>query len=101
MDDLSYNDFDDQDHDEEEEVETHVEEGQGEDPMHQLVKIYRQKMDHQPPPPRVPDTTRANAFKAFKSLKPPEFKRIADPFDARAWLKKMEKTFEIMGTEGA
>ena len=43
----------------------------------------------------------ANAFKAFKSLKPPEFQGTAYPVEARAWLKEMEKTFEIMGTEEA
>lgn len=34
---MSYNEFDDQEYDEEEDVETHMEEGQGEDPIHQLV----------------------------------------------------------------
>ncbi|XP_074374582.1 uncharacterized protein LOC141714991 [Apium graveolens] len=43
----------------------------------------------------------ANAFKSFKSVKPPEFHGVADPVQARAWLKEVEKTFERIGTEEA
>ncbi|KAL8147592.1 hypothetical protein AgCh_005058 [Apium graveolens] len=39
--------------------------------------------------------------RAFKSLKPPEFHKSADPVEARAWLKEMEKSFENLSTDGA
>ena len=38
----------------------------------------------------------ANSFKAFQALRPPVFKGTADPVEARAWLKEMEKSFEIL-----
>ena len=30
-------------------------------------------------------------------MKPPEFKGSADPVEANAWLKEMEKAFELVG----
>ena len=33
----------------------------------------------------------ANSFKAFQSLRPPEFKGTADPVEARSWLKECIK----------
>ncbi|XP_074342274.1 uncharacterized protein LOC141679762 [Apium graveolens] len=42
-----------------------------------------------------------NAFKSFKSVKPPEFHGVADLVQARAWLKEVEKTFERIDTEKA
>ena len=44
----------------------------------------------------VPNNAVASSFKAFQSLRPPEFKGTADPVEARAWLKEMEKSFEIL-----
>ena len=36
-------------------------------------------------------------FKQFQAVKPPEFKGSADPVEANAWLKEMEKAFELVG----
>ena len=36
-------------------------------------------------------------FKQFQAVKPPEFKGSVDPVDANAWLKEMEKAFELVG----
>ena len=70
--------------------------------MDDFMNLLRQNLDRQPPPPpRGPDNTTANAFKAFKALKPPEFQGTADPVEARTWLNEMEKSFEIMGTGDA
>lgn len=38
-------------------------------------------------------------IESFMSLDPPEFKGTTDPIKARAWLREMEKTFEIVGVE--
>ena len=35
-------------------------------------------------------------FKTFQSVKPPEFKGTTDPVEAKAWLKEMEKAFELV-----
>ncbi|KAL8097578.1 hypothetical protein AgCh_030635 [Apium graveolens] len=35
-------------------------------------------------------------FKQFQAVKPPEFKGSADPMEANAWLKEMEKGFELV-----
>lgn len=88
---------------EEEEYEETQSEGDTEgNQMNQFVRLLRQNLNRQPQaPPRGPNNAIANAFKAFKSLKPPEFQGTADPVEARAWLKEMEKAFEIMGTEEA
>ena len=48
--------------------------------------------------PEPPHNVVANAFKAFQSLQPPEFKGTTDPVEARAWLKEMEKSFKILHT---
>ncbi|KAL8126108.1 hypothetical protein AgCh_013408 [Apium graveolens] len=52
-----------------------------------------------PPQPPVAQQTAATVFRAFKSLKPPELLGSADPVEARAWLKEIEKSFEILGVE--
>ena len=52
--------------------------------------------DNQPP---IQPVRNAVIFKSFKSLNPPEFKGTTDPVEARAWLKEIEKTFEIVGVE--
>ncbi|KAL8145807.1 hypothetical protein AgCh_003815 [Apium graveolens] len=39
----------------------------------------------------------AVTFKQFQAVKPPEFKGSADPMEANAWLKEMEKAFELVG----
>ncbi|KAL8114667.1 hypothetical protein AgCh_021506 [Apium graveolens] len=33
----------------------------------------------------------------FQAVKPPEFKESVDPVEANAWLKEMEKAFELVG----
>ena len=35
-------------------------------------------------------------FKSFQAVKPPEFKGSADPIEARAWLKEIEKAFALV-----
>ena len=68
----------------------------GGNPMEQFMDLLRQNLNQYPqqPPPRNANV--ANSFRAFKSLKPPEFQGSADPVEARAWLKEMEKSFEIL-----
>ena len=44
----------------------------------------------------LPYNSVASSFKAFQSLRPPEFKGTTVPVEARAWLKEMEKSFEIL-----
>ncbi|KAK1401715.1 hypothetical protein POM88_001320 [Heracleum sosnowskyi] len=100
--DNDYNEFDDQDYDEEEYESTQNVEVPGGNPMDQFMHLLRQNLNqHPPPPPPGPNTAGHSAFKAFKSLRPPEFQRSADPVEARAWLKEMEKSFEILGIEEA
>ncbi|KAL8146752.1 hypothetical protein AgCh_004479 [Apium graveolens] len=88
-----------------EEGETEVEQpvpNPGMDPMGQFMQLLRQNLERQPnPPPQGHNNAVANSFKAFKSLKPPEFHGSADPVEARAWLKEMEKSFEILSTDEA
>ncbi|XP_074367382.1 uncharacterized protein LOC141707862 [Apium graveolens] len=69
-------------------------------PMEQFVEFLRQNLQQQQPP-QQPQQAMANAFKSFKLVKPPEFHCVADPVQARAWLKEVEKTFERIGTEEA
>jgi hypothetical protein len=69
--------------------------------MEDFLDLLRQNLNRQPPPPQGHDNTVANAFKAFKSLKPPEFKGTTDPVEAKAWLKEIEKSFEILDTGNA
>ncbi|KAK1387891.1 hypothetical protein POM88_016069 [Heracleum sosnowskyi] len=38
----------------------------------------------------------AVTFKSFQAVKPPEFKGSADPVEAKAWLKEMEKAFALI-----
>ncbi|KAL8147950.1 hypothetical protein AgCh_005326 [Apium graveolens] len=72
------------------------------DPMGQFMQLLRQNLERQPnPPPQGNNNAVANSFRAFKSLKPPEFHGSADPVEARAWLKEMEKSFEILSTDEA
>lgn len=51
---------------------------------------------NQNPPPPPPINNATSAFKAFKSLRPPEFQGSTDPVEARAWLKDMGKSFQIL-----
>ena len=85
---------------ENEDEDTEVEqqgENPDEDPMRQFMDLLRQNLERHPnPPPQGTNNSVANSFKAFKSLKPPEFHGSADPVEARAWLKEMEKSFEIL-----
>lgn len=68
--------------------------------MEQMFEFFRRNINrNQNVPPPNPPTQTAAAFKAFKSLQPPEFKGTADPVEARAWLKEMEKSFEIIDVE--
>ncbi|KAL8134291.1 hypothetical protein AgCh_009363 [Apium graveolens] len=36
-------------------------------------------------------------FKQFQAVKPPEFKGSVDPVEANAWLKEIEKAFDLVG----
>ena len=78
-----------------------VREQQPENPFNMFMEFLRQHINVVPEPNRnqnldVPNNTVAGAFKAFQSLRPPEFKGTADPVEARAWLKEMEKSFKIL-----
>ena len=69
--------------------------------MNKFMELLRANLNQQPIPPQPHATqqTAATAFRAFKSLKPPEFLGSAEPVEARAWLKEIEKSFEILGIE--
>ena len=38
-------------------------------------------------------------FKSLKFLQPPKFKGTIDPYEAKIWLREIEKNFEIIGAE--
>ncbi|KAL8119251.1 hypothetical protein AgCh_016682 [Apium graveolens] len=95
--DQNYNEYDEEEYVEEEAEDTH----QGGNPMNKFMELLRANLNQQPipPQPHAAQQTTATAFRAFKSLKPPEFLGYADPVEARAWLKEIEKSFEILGVE--
>ncbi|KAK1365675.1 hypothetical protein POM88_041236 [Heracleum sosnowskyi] len=61
------------------------------DPMqqHQQHQHQQHQQQHQQAAPTV-------TFKSFQAAKPPEFKGSADPVEAKAWLKEMEKAFTLI-----
>ena len=63
--------------------------------LNQLIDLLRRTFDRNQP--NLPPNPMASAFKAFKSIQPPEFKGFGEPVEARSWLKEMEKSFEIIG----
>ncbi|KAL8120101.1 hypothetical protein AgCh_017286 [Apium graveolens] len=69
--------------------------------MNEFMELLKANMDQQPIPlqPHAAQQTAATAFRAFKSLKPPEFLGSADPIEVRAWLKEIEQSFEILETD--
>ena len=74
---------------------------QPENPFNMFMEFLRQHINVVPEPNRnqnldVPNNVVASSFKAFQSLRPPEFKGTVDPVEARAWLKEMKKSFEIL-----
>ena len=78
--DLDYNEYDEEEYIEEEAEDTH----QGGNPMNEFIELLRANLNQQPIPPHPHATqqTAAAAFRAFKSLKPPEFLGSADPIEA-------------------
>jgi len=52
-----------------------------------------QQGQQQPPQPQAQVIV---TFKTFQSVKPPEFKGTTDPVEAKAWLKEIEKAFELV-----
>lgn len=70
---------------------------QNNDGLNQLVDLLRRTLDRNQP--NLPPNPMASAFKAFKSIQPPEFKGFGEPVEARSWLKEMEKSFKIIGVE--
>ncbi|KAL8099833.1 hypothetical protein AgCh_032187 [Apium graveolens] len=95
--DIDYNEYDEEEYIEEEAKDTH----QGGNPVNEFMELLRANLNQQPIPPQPPATqhTTSTVFRAFKSLKPPEFLGSADPVEAQAWLKEIEKSFEILGVE--
>ena len=74
---------------------------QPENPFNMFMEFLRQHMNFVPKQnrnqnPELPYNSMASSFKAFQSLRPPEFKGTANPVEARVWLKEMEKSFEIL-----
>ena len=74
---------------------------QPENPFNVFMDFIRQHMNpileqNQNQNSEPPHNVVASSFKAFQSIRPPEFKGTADPVEARAWLKEMEKSFEIL-----
>lgn len=97
-----YNELDDENYEETEAEDTNETEVAG-NQMDRFMQLLRQNLELPPQPrqPQPPHQVMANAFKSFKSVRPSEFHGVADPVQARAWLKEMEKTFERIGTEEA
>ena len=69
--------------------------------MNEFMELLRANLNQRPIPPQlyIVHQTAATAFRAFKSLKPPEFLGSADPVEARAWLKEILKSSEILDVE--
>ena len=89
-------------HDEDQDVQGQnpVENGP-ENPFNVFMDYIRQNINPVPEKnryqdPEPPHNVVASSFKAFQSIRPPEFKGTADPVEARAWLKEMEKSFGIL-----
>ncbi|KAL8122190.1 hypothetical protein AgCh_018800 [Apium graveolens] len=59
----------------------------------QMLHLTQQQQQQQQQAAASPVVT----FKQFQAVKPPEFKGSADPVEANAWLKEMEKAFELVG----
>ncbi|KAL8120801.1 hypothetical protein AgCh_017835 [Apium graveolens] len=58
--------------------------------LHLTQQQQQQQQQQAVAPPAV-------TFKQFQAVKPPEFKGSVDPVEANAWLKEMEKAFELVG----
>ena len=56
----------------------------------QMLHLTQQQQQQQQQQAAAPP---AVTFKQFQAVKPPEFKGSADPVEANAWLKEMEKGF--------
>ena len=61
-----------------------------------LTHQQQQLQQQQQPQPVIQTVT----FKSFQAVNPPEFKGTSDPVVAQAWLKEMEKAFDLVGVEG-
>lgn len=64
--------------------------------LQQQTAMLAQHQQNPPPPPPKPVPV---AFKAFQSVKPPEFKGTANPIEARGWLKEIERAFSLVKVE--
>ncbi|XP_074342572.1 uncharacterized protein LOC141680174 [Apium graveolens] len=65
------------------------------------MDLLRENLNQQPllPPLYTAQQTAAIAFRAFKSLKPPEFLGFSELVEARPWFREIEKYFEILVIE--
>lgn len=99
--DPQYNKFDEKNCEEEKAEDTKMGENPGGNPKDQFMHLLWENLNRHPPHPQAAHTIAAIIFKAFKSLKPPEFRETADPVESRAWLKDMEKSFEILRVDEA
>ena len=63
----------------------------------QLACVLEQKVQIFPLTPRDPTSV---LFKQFRQLSPPVFKGTTNPFNAEAWIKKMENIFNTVGCLG-
>ncbi|KAK1379107.1 hypothetical protein POM88_025851 [Heracleum sosnowskyi] len=59
--------------------------------------LQQQHQQHQQPHQQVVPVV---TFKSFQAAKPPEFQGSADPVEAKAWLKEMEKAFTLIEVTG-
>ena len=57
--------------------------------FNQQQQFFQQQFQQQPP--------QIVTFKIFQSVNPPEFQDTADPIVANAWIKEIEKAFELVG----
>ena len=65
-------------------------------PIRQFMDLSKENLDYYPQPPPWGDSTVRNSFRTFKSLSSQSSMEQADPAEARAWLKEIEESFEIL-----
>ncbi|KAK1396603.1 hypothetical protein POM88_006466 [Heracleum sosnowskyi] len=59
-------------------------------------QLLEQQQQHQQHQQQHQQAAPAITFKSFQAAKAPEFKGSADPVEAKAWLKEMEKAFALI-----
>ncbi|KAK1369627.1 hypothetical protein POM88_035719 [Heracleum sosnowskyi] len=68
--------------------------------QHQLLQQQQQHQQQQHQQQQHQKVLPVVTFKSFQAAQPPEFKGSADPVEAKAWLKEMEKAFTLKEVTG-